>query len=396
MSERTTSKGTLLGLPPAELAAKFFEQRPTPPAREDLIGKRLAGRYLVESMLGEGGMATVYRGLHETIRKPVAIKVLDPALYVPDAVERFLQEAQATSLVQHENVVELTDFGTTDDGVVFAVMELLLGETLESLLDREGALEPSRAVDIAQQICSGLQAAHDKGVVHRDLKPENCFRLPRTASPDFIKVLDFGIAKVGGEAKSNVTAAPRRTQVGVIVGTPEYMAPEQARAEACDARADVYSAGVILYRMLSGALPFDKPTPAEVLSQQMYETPPSLVESNPLLPRALCDVVARALEKEPDDRYPSMAAMSEALDEALHRVERERERVDTTERDVPALGAPRGRSRRGMAVAALGVVGLLSGGYFMTRAPAATVGPILGDFRVAGLVESAVRVEPET
>ncbi len=317
MSERGNANGTLLGLPPAELAAKFFEKRPTARRIDTLVGTTLAGRYLVEEKVGEGGMATVFRGRHLAIRKQVAIKVLDPALHIPDAVERFLQEAQATSLIRHEHVVEVTDFGATEDNVVFSVMELLSGETLQTTLESEGKLEPRRAAGIMRQICLGLHAAHQQGVIHRDLKPENCFRAPRTSSPDFIKVLDFGIAKVDAAAATALTAAPRKTQVGMVVGTPAYMAPEQARAEACDARSDVYSAGILLYQMLAGAVPFDKPTTAELLAQQMYDEPPPLLERDPTLPPSLCAVVERAMQKQPEARFASMEEMVLAIDRAL-------------------------------------------------------------------------------
>lgn len=322
----------------------------------------MLGQYQVESLIGVGGMASVYRAMHRTIGKAVAIKVLDRALLVPDAVERFLMEAQATSRIDHEHVIDITDFGQTSDGVVFSVMELLVGETLQATLDAEGTLEPRRAAAIMLQICGALSAAHDAGIVHRDLKPENCFRTPRTSNADYIKVLDFGIAKVKRSAEQRITATPRRTRVGVIVGTPEFMAPEQARAEDCDHRADVYSAGVMFFRMLTGRMPFEKSSAAELLAQHMYEPVPAMQGIRPSLPSALCAVVDCAMAKEPSARYDSMAAMAEAIEDAL---------ADTTEpaavgvsmpdivTSTAVVGATRGSRWRGWSAAGIAAALLL-------------------------------------
>ncbi len=379
MSDRNISNGTLLGLPPAELAAKFFAKRPTARRIDSLVGTTLAGRYLVEELVGEGGMATVFRGRHLAIQKQVAIKVLDPALHVPDAVERFLQEAQATSLIRHEHVVEVTDFGATEDDVVFSVMELLSGETLHTTLEHEGKLAPERAAGIIRQICQGLHAAHEQGVIHRDLKPENCFRTPRTSSPDFMKVLDFGIAKVNASAATAMTAAPRKTQVGMVVGTPAYMAPEQARAELCDARSDVYSAGILLYRMLAGVLPFDKPTSAELLAQQMYAQARPLLEIDSSLPPSICAVADKAMQKKPEDRFASMAEMVLAIDGALEAYEAfttgEGVYYQPTLRDVATQTAATRRTRLpwvlGLGAGALVVAATV--GWSLSRVPDANV-----------------------
>jgi len=280
---REHGSATILGLPIS--SPRFPAERPRRRAR-DLEGTELLARYEVECTIGTGGMATVYRGRHKAIQKAVAIKVLDGALdNVPDAVERFLQEAQVTSRVLHENVVEVTDFGTTADGVVFCVMELLQGETLAELIAACAPLPVQRAAAIMRQICAALQAAHEHGVIHRDLKPENCFRSPRTSNPDFIKLLDFGIARVAHEEASghDASARPRRTQVGCIVGTPEYMAPEQARAEAFDHRVDVYATGCLFFELLTGRPPYVKGSAAELLAAHMYEPVPDPTEEVPSL-----------------------------------------------------------------------------------------------------------------
>ncbi|MCA9719203.1 MAG: serine/threonine protein kinase, partial [Myxococcales bacterium] len=207
-----------------------------------LVGQVLCDRYEILDKLGEGGMGTVYLAEHITIHKRCAIKVLSSEYAnKQDLIDRFLQEARAASMISHENVVEITDFGTAPNGSVFFVMEWLDGEDLSSTVEREGALPWTRVKPIALQICRALGAAHDKGIIHRDMKPENCFRVKRSTSNDFIKVLDFGIAKVttdDGEGKG-------LTKTGMIFGTPEYMSPEQAQGIRVDHRADIYAVGVI-------------------------------------------------------------------------------------------------------------------------------------------------------
>ncbi|HWB77684.1 MAG TPA: serine/threonine-protein kinase [Nannocystaceae bacterium] len=292
-----------------------IERRSRRPRGRKLEGTELLARYEVEAEIGHGGMATVYRGRHKTIDKPVAIKVLDGAIEgLPDAVERFLQEARVTSRVIHENVVEVNDFGVTADGVVFSVMELLQGETLGDLVDAEGPLPPARACAIMLQICSALQAAHTHGIIHRDLKPDNCFRTPRTSNPDFIKVLDFGIARITPEASHTVRAAARaRTEVGCIVGTPDYMAPEQARAEPFDHRVDVYAAGGLFFELLTGRKPYEGSCAAEQLAAHLHSPVPDPGALVPALCPALRDVVRKAMAKDADDRHPSMAALAQDI-----------------------------------------------------------------------------------
>ncbi len=318
--------------PEAVTSVVTDEEPPLPPLRpgrarrrpRKLEGTELLARYEVESVLGQGGMATVYRGRHKTIEKPVAIKVLDGAIEgIPDAIERFLQEARVTSRVIHENVVEVTDFGITAEGVVFCVMELLHGETLGDLVDAEGPLAPTRAAAIMRQICSALQAAHDHGIIHRDLKPDNCFRTPRTSDQDFIKVLDFGIARVTAAASQTV-ARPRRTEIGCIVGTPDYMAPEQARAEDFDHRVDVYAAGGVLFELLTGRRPYLGNSAAELLAAHIHLPVPDPGELVPSLCPELRAVVRKAMAKDPDDRYPSMVALSQAITQAVRAQARQR------------------------------------------------------------------------
>jgi len=249
-----------------------FDDDNTPVAEESLIGQVLVERYHLLDQLGAGGMGTVYLAEHVTIGKRLAIKVLSREFaHKKELVERFLQEARAASMIAHENVVEITDFGRTPDESVFFVMEHLSGEDLSATIAREGPLPWSRVKPIALQICMALEAAHAKGVIHRDMKPENCFRIARSSNQDFIKVLDFGIAKISNE---DVTGANKGlTKTGMIFGTPEYMSPEQAQGMRVDHRADIYAVGVILYECLTGKTPFTSDTFMGVLTQHMFEAP---------------------------------------------------------------------------------------------------------------------------
>ena len=287
---------------------------PSPGTPEILpAGTRLARRYVVGERLGGGGMAQGYRGEHETIARPVAIKVLAKALSAtPALVVRFLQEARASSKVRHENVVEVTDFGETADGRPFIVMEFLEGEDLDGTLRREGPLPWERARSILVQILAALQAAHEKGVIHRDMKPENVFRISRMGSDDFVKVFDFGIAKV---LQDDGGAARPLTLEGQVMGTPAYMAPEQCLGEAIDARTDVYAVGGIAYQMLTGRTPFVADSTGTLLYSQVYESPPPMAKANPevRVDPAVEARIMKALSKRPDDRYASAKEFADAL-----------------------------------------------------------------------------------
>jgi serine/threonine protein kinase len=282
------------------------------------------GNYKLEKILGRGGMGTVYAGEHIYIKKPVAVKILHPqfARY-PEAVNRFLREARAASSINHPNIVDVTDFGLLNDSTVYFVMEFLEGKSLEDVIEREGAVELHRALNIANQISHALEAAHHSGVIHRDLKPDNIFLLvkpgrrdlvklvsdnqwttEREQSFDFVKVLDFGIAK---------TLVPdelvAETVQGAVFGTPEYMSPEAARGEDVDHRADVYSLGVILFDMLCGRPPFEAPQSSEVLSMHINTPPPSPREFAPHreITESAENVILRAMQKDPNKRYQTMA-----------------------------------------------------------------------------------------
>jgi len=276
-------------------------------------GTRLAQRYVLGELIGSGAVAQVYRATHEILALPVAIKVLSPACAgMSSVVERFFREARAASAVRHENVIEITDFGETESGRPFMVMEHLEGEDLAATLRRDGPLPWERARPLLLQILAALQAAHDRAVIHRDMKPENVFRTTRMGSDDFVKVLDFGIAKVLEEAGN---PANPLTLEGRIIGTPTYMPPEQCLGLPVDARSDVYAVGILGYEMLTGRPPFDSEETSRVLYCHVHEEIPPMVKAAPhvRVPRRAEQVILQALEKHPKDRYASARAFADAL-----------------------------------------------------------------------------------
>ena len=286
-----------------------------PMSTDDLVGHTLLGRYKVVKKLGEGGMGTVFLGEHATIGKKFAIKVLSHEFaHKQDLRERFLQEARAASMISQENVVEITDFGETPDGLsVFFIMEFLKGEDLSDTVKDQGTLPWPRVKPIMLQICRALAAAHDVGIIHRDMKPENCYRIKRGKNEDFIKILDFGIAKVtsdeDGEGKG-------LTRTGMIFGTPEYMSPEQAQGAKPDHRVDVYACGVILYELLTGRVPFTADTFMGILTKHMFEVPeaPSAVVPEANIPPEVEAIILKAMQKDRELRFADMNEMAAAIE----------------------------------------------------------------------------------
>jgi len=284
------------------------------PMPADLTGQTLLGRYTILKKLGEGGMGTVYMCEHATIGKKFAVKVLSYELaHKEDLRERFLQEARAASMISQENVVEISDFGDTPDGSVFFVMEFLQGEDLSDTVKDHGRLPWARVKPIMIQICRALGAAHDAGIIHRDMKPENCYRIKRGKNDDFIKVLDFGIAKVTSEDE---TEGKGLTRTGMIFGTPEYMSPEQAQGAKPDHRVDVYAVGVIMYELLTGRVPFTADTFMGILTKHMFEVPeaPSSVVPDADIPPEVEAIILKAMQKDRELRFSSMAEMAEAIE----------------------------------------------------------------------------------
>jgi serine/threonine-protein kinase len=275
----------------------------------DLVGRILGDRYRILSRLGQGGMGSIYLAEHVTLGKRMAVKVLRPE-YSRDEelLDRFQHEARAASQIGQENIVEVFDFGQTPEGEAYFVMEALEGESLARILHRDGPLPLARAVPIFLQICRALGAAHQRGIVHRDLKPENVFVLRRTDGTDFVKVLDFGIAKGPGAPD-----AKRLTKAGSIIGTPEYMSPEQASSNAIDQRSDVYAFGVLAYETLTGRLPFDGDTPLATLMKHQSDAPVPPRRLRPELPPEVEKIVLRALVKRPEGRQQSMEELAGEL-----------------------------------------------------------------------------------
>jgi serine/threonine-protein kinase len=292
------------------------------------------GKYKLHEIVGRGGMGVVYRAEHVYIGKEVAVKILHEGFGGrEESIKRFLREARAASLINHPNIVDVTDFGKSSDGTVFFVMELLHGEPLDSLLRRERRVDLLRSITIVNQMAGALGAAHAKGIVHRDLKPENVMLIrregrrelvrkfideagpheisEREAQFDFVKILDFGVAKVHDPD----VAEGRVTQAGVVFGTPEYMAPETARVGTADPRTDVYALGVMFYEMLTGVVPFTGATPVDVMLKLVSEAvvPPRKRAPGIEITDEAEALIMRALSKDPRRRHQSMEELVREL-----------------------------------------------------------------------------------
>ena len=246
-----------------------------------------AGRYRIVAPLAAGGMGEVFEAQHLELGKAFALKVMLPGLAAnAQFVKRFKIEAIAASRIGHPNIVDISDFDQTEEGRFFVVMELLDGVTLTELVKSEGALAPARAIRLALQVARALAAAHEQEIVHRDLKPDNVIVLDRPGNPELVKVLDFGVARVSTAPAEKLVEGPKpktagETAVGKVVGTPQYMSPEQAKGLVVDARSDIYALGLTLHELLSGAPAFSGNTPHSLMVKQVTEPPPPLPESVP-------------------------------------------------------------------------------------------------------------------
>ncbi len=324
---------------------------------DPLIGKLLADRYRLFSLLGEGGMGRVYLGEHVLMRKRVAVKILHRELtQVPEVVARFEREAMAAANIDHPNIAAATDFGKLPDSSVFLVLEYVQGRGLRELID-EGPLPVERALNIARQIASALVSAHALGIVHRDLKPENVMLVEKSGDPDFVKVLDFGIAKVPVQdvsERGSIRPAKVITRVGMIFGTPEYMSPEQALGQNVDARADLYALGIILYEMLCGRRPFSAESPVGILGQQLQGPLPTFAKRAPhvRVPFALEQLTLRLLAPTASSRFQSAAELT------------------TTFESIQAQLALRAIESRGRAPMASGSLGRVSNPQLFDSQPA--------------------------
>ena len=273
---------------------------------EDLVGHRVADRYDVVAPLGAGGMGMVFRAHQVGMDRDVALKVLAGRLTDrPDAVARFSREAKAVSRLRHPNTVRLYDFGTTVSGMPFMAMELVDGEPLRGLMTREGALPIDQALTLIDQVCASLEEAHAAGIIHRDIKPENIM-LDRLTGDLTARVLDFGLARLA-------TGDDRITQTGEVLGTPVYLAPEQARGGPTDARTDIYQLGVLLYHLLAGGPPFTAASAMALLMAHMHAPPPPLGDRRPDAPEGVQVLVARMLAKAPTERPASVTEVRLAI-----------------------------------------------------------------------------------
>jgi serine/threonine protein kinase len=279
---------------------------------DPLVGRVIADRYLVLALLGEGGMGRVYLGEHVKMNRQCAIKVMSPTLVNDsESLQRFAREASNAARILHPNVAAVFDYGESEK-VIYLVMEYVDGESLSTILAREGTLEPRRAIEIARQIADGLHAAHELGIVHRDLKPDNVIVAHSRSGREIPKVVDFGIAKALTEAPQDAL-----TRSGLVIGTPEYMSPEQLLGDPVDARADIYSLGCILYQMLTGAPAFAADTREQMIRRRLHEAPPHLREVLPDLPSRLDTLIVHMLARSPGDRLASAAEARDQLDPAL-------------------------------------------------------------------------------
>lgn len=274
------------------------------------LDKELLGQFRIEAKIGAGGMGVVYRAHQRNVERKVAIKVLHEDLTRdPEAVRRFQREAQVAASIDHANVVRVLLYGELPDGSGYIAMEFLEGTPLVDVLLAERTLGLGRAIHITAQVCAGVGEAHARGIVHRDIKPENVMLTRRGADPDFVKVLDFGVARILQGDGSGVT------QTGLVFGTARYISPEGASGDATDARSDVYSIGVMLFQMLAGEPPFDGPTPVAVMMQHLQEPAPD-VRSRPAsrdVPSPIAEVIARAMSKHPEDRFDDARELRTAL-----------------------------------------------------------------------------------
>src|SRR5436305_2778915 len=282
------------------------DHNPTLSELDPLLGRAVADNFRIDNLIGSGAMGNVYRAQQLSLGKAVAVKVLHQHLMGDDKlVARFKREAKSASMLNHPNSIQIIDSGQDRDGTLYIAMELLAGRDLAQVIRDEFPLPLPRVVRILSQVLSALEEAHARGVIYRDLKPSNIMLTQRRDEKDFVKVCDFGIAKATlSEADDR---AAMLTIQGLVCGTPEYMAPEQARAEPLDGRADLYAAAVILYQMVTGDIPFRADSPIAIVSRHLVEAPipPSKRRPDLRLPKIIDDVVLRGLEKEREMRYPT-------------------------------------------------------------------------------------------
>lgn len=276
------------------------------------MGKTIAGKYRIDSLIGEGGMAKVFKATHTGLDREVVIKIMQVLPSIDTDLKRFERECKVTAKINHPNVISVFDVGTLDTNRPYLVMEFIEGESLRQYLDREGCMSLEDAAIVMIQVCCGLSEAHGKGVVHRDLKPENIMLRSQPDRPDWVKIVDFGIAHLRH-------TGTHFTRGGMAVGTADYMSPEYLSDKPLDHRADVYAMGIIFYELLTGRTTFEAETLEEMFAKHISALPKPLSYYRPdLPPGCLLDQIAeKALQKNPDDRWDSVLAMRTALEHAL-------------------------------------------------------------------------------
>jgi hypothetical protein len=292
-----------------------------PGSRVLAVGDVLDSRYRITGVLGSGGMGRVYRAEHVAIQRPVALKLLHPDVEELDGIpQRFEREAFAIGRVDHPNCVSVSDFGRLADGTLYMALEVLDGISLFELLERKRKLPWRRSLRIARHVLRALAHAHDAGIVHRDVKPENVILVDQDGDTDFAKILDFGIAKLFDKAQAQA-GGPGLTQLGVIVGTPTYMAPEQAFGQPLDGRADLYSLSVMLFEMITGVPPFDADDAVALLTKHATAEVPAIadVDCATRVPDSVEKLIRQGLQKKPEQRMASASAFLEAIDAILER-----------------------------------------------------------------------------
>ena len=274
---------------------------------DPFVGKVIDGRYEIQARVGEGGMGVVYKARQMSIDRVIALKMLNAQMQGDQTwVQRFYNEAKACSRLQHPNTIRMFDFGQTQDGRLFMTMEFLDGVSLRDALQK-GPIAPQRVVKILIQCCASLAEAHSIGIIHRDIKPDNVFLLNMAGSPDFVKLLDFSVAKL-------LEGDRMKTQAGVVFGTPQYMSPEQGRGLPLDARSDLYALGILAFEMLTGNVPFHDDNPMTVIQMHLHGQVPPMADS---IPYSVQAVVRRAMEKDPARRYQSAGEMMQACQQVF-------------------------------------------------------------------------------
>jgi eukaryotic-like serine/threonine-protein kinase len=344
-SDRSDSATTGDGARAAPASAARKADRPSlrPGGPESLVGTTLSGRYLIERLIGEGGMGAVYQAEHTHMRKRLAVKVLHAEMSrMSEVVARFEREAMAAAHIDHPNVAAATDFGKLEDGSFFLVLEYVEGKSLRELIAK-GPIDVLRSLRVMRQVASALSRAHGLGIVHRDLKPENVMLVAREDEADFVKVLDFGIAKVPvGDIAPESKQGAALTQLGMVYGTPEYMAPEQALGQDVDARADLYSVGVIAYEMLTGSRPFEDESKVKLLGMHVTAAVPPMATKAPgtVVPAEVEAIVSRLLAKEASDRYADARGLVDAIDGIIGPSVSSPQLAITSQRSIPDASGP--------------------------------------------------------